>query len=275
VWSDAEGNAAASREAQAETRCPELAQQIYGTHDQVHLAPLRAGEPKAVEDVVHAFGPPVSETADLVREVAAAQREGLLARSAADVVKKDIADQSEREQLSNDEMAALPKLRESSALATLLKRGNSDPRAQALGLFSVMDRMQIGHQLPRRLKIPLASASLSLVFGVAPPAIPEDPNKRFPSGVWLKYLTDVAKAAGHPVPAVDDLYDRHEYAWAGVLQGLADKLRTVLGKLDSRDPLSPYVANSVKVLDLESQAGIASLANRSKAPAPSRPHTSK
>jgi hypothetical protein len=233
---------------------------------------LRAGEPKAVDDVVRGMK---NRDADLLRAVAAAQREGALARSAADIVKKDISEKEEREQLSSDEMAAIPKLRESAALAALLARGQSDPRAHALALFSALDRMQIGHDLPRRLKIPLASSSLSLVFGVEAPVASQDPNKRWPAGTWLQYLSDVARAAGHPVPPnVDDIYDRHEYAWAGVLEGFADKLRGVLDHL-SGDPLARYVANVIKVIDAQSNYGISSMVNRVGKPAPSPTRSKK
>ena len=50
--------------------------------------------------------------------------------------------------------------------------------------------------------------------------------RRAPPGVWLAYLSDAAKSAGHPVPAdVKPLPHRETRAWTGVLEGFADKLR--------------------------------------------------
>jgi hypothetical protein len=50
-----------------------------------------------------------------------------------------------------------------------------------------------------------------------------------PTGTWLTYLSVVANAAGHAIPAQASSEPAHRepLAWNGVLEGLADKLRTL------------------------------------------------
>jgi hypothetical protein len=68
--------------------------------------------------------------------------------------------------------------------------------------------------------------------------------------VWLTYLSDVARAAGHAVPdKATTPREREPWAWGGVIEGFADKLRADTGKLGPG--LSPAATFIVKKLDAE------------------------
>jgi hypothetical protein len=70
------------------------------------------------------------------------------------------------------------------------------------------------------------SDAFQIVFGVAPPQVPADATAKLTPGVWLGYLTDVARAAGHPVPdKATHPREREPWAWGGVVAGFGDKLK--------------------------------------------------
>ncbi|HZU85700.1 MAG TPA: hypothetical protein VE987_22390, partial [Polyangiaceae bacterium] len=68
---------------------------------------------------------------------------------------------------------------------------------------------------------------------------------------WLAYLTDVAAAAGHPVPDARDPQNREPLAWTGVLEGFADRLRASSADFGADTPLGNVQRAIVARLDDE------------------------
>jgi hypothetical protein len=92
--------------------------------------------------------------------------------------------------------------------------------------MAALERMQTGLDLPKHMKIYAVGGANQLLFGVTPPEVPDDASKRIKPGTWLAYISDVAKAAGHPVPdSVKGAKKREPLAWGGTLDGYADKLK--------------------------------------------------
>jgi hypothetical protein len=124
--------------------------------------------------------------------------------------------------------------------------------ARALGLLCALDRLEIARELPEHLKVHAVGAPFVPVFGVQPPAVPDDPTAPIRSGTWPQYLVDVAAAAGHAVPPdATEPIDRESLAWAGVLQGFADRLRVEQGAVSTRTPLPIVVGNVAHRLEKE------------------------
>ena len=65
------------------------------------------------------------------------------------------------------------------------------------------------------------------LFGMAAPTnLPADAVQPLPKGAYLVYVSDAAKAAGHPVPdTAKTPKEREPLAWSGVLEGITEKLR--------------------------------------------------
>ena len=65
------------------------------------------------------------------------------------------------------------------------------------------------------------------LFGMPAPAnLPTDATQPLPKGAYLVYVTDAAKAAGHPVPdTAKTPKEREPLAWSGVLEGIAREAR--------------------------------------------------
>ncbi len=243
LWSDAAGATPASRRPASEQRCTALVDKMYGSADRAKYDQLRKIDPAIVADLRAQIGkladgdavdgPRKAALQKLLDVQAAAQRENNEARFAADQVKGDLKT-NEPEQLSKDEVAAVPALRAHAALASLLSLDVGDLSAEAhvLGLFCAMDRMELARALPKHLKVYAVSDAYQLVFNVAPPAVPTDATAHLKPGTWLAYLTDVARAAGHPVPDTAQIpREREPWAWGGVVEGFADKLRAETPKL--------------------------------------------
>ncbi len=92
---------------------------------------------------------------------------------------------------------------------------------------------------------------------MAPPDVPSDATKPLTPGVWLSYLVDIARAAGHPVPdSVSMPADRELLAWSGVLKGLGEKLRMEEPHLsnDAGPTLRPIVDTVIQKMDSEYEA---------------------
>ena len=168
----------------------------------------------------------------LLHEVAAAARENLLARRAANRVKADTADDTTTPtERRNDKIFAAPQLHKSDALVALMNDGGPYAAdARAIALLLAVDRVEIARGLPMHLKIEVLDVPCRTIFGVNAPALPRDDAAPVPSGTWLSYLSVAANAAGHGVPneasALEPAH-REPLAWNGLLDGFADKLRVV------------------------------------------------
>jgi hypothetical protein len=270
VWGDAEGDSVDMRAQASEARCHDVVRRVYGSDSKDHYEQMRAIEPSVVGDVAGKVetlakddpdDAPRSQTlAKLVQAVAAAQREGMLARRAGDRIKRDL--DHEPDKLTNDEAAAVVPLRDTRNLEALLKMdaGDITHDAHALGMLAAMERVEIGRGLPKHMKIYAVGGANQILFGVAPPAVPDDASKPLKRGTWLAYLTDVAKAAGHAVPdSAKTPKQREPLAWVGVLEGYADKLRTDIDGLAKDTRLHHVSSVVVQRLDAEYKAEVNAL----------------
>ena len=241
LWSDAEGDQnSEERKAATEARCRDVAKRAYGADDKVRVEQLRGLETKHVADLASKIEMiAASDSVDaahkdnlvkLTNAIAAAQRELVYARRAADKVKRD-EDVKDREKLTKDEVEAVAPMRAHAALEALLKLdvGDLTKEAHAIGVLTVMDRITIAKGLPRHLKMYVWGDGLSLLFGVPLPSMADDATKKLVPGQLLSYMMDVAKAASHPVPdkiaASKDAKAKYALAYAGMLEGLSDKLK--------------------------------------------------
>ncbi|HWZ92784.1 MAG TPA: hypothetical protein VNW92_28155, partial [Polyangiaceae bacterium] len=117
VWSDAEGADAATRATDAERRCHELVQRVYGANDQTRYERLRALEPAEVSElktkiVALAKTDPVDrpraqQLGTFLEASADAEREIMIGRRSADRVKKDVEGTRDPVKLTSDEVAAV------------------------------------------------------------------------------------------------------------------------------------------------------------------------
>jgi hypothetical protein len=265
IWGDAEGDSTEMRAEASQARCHDVVRRVYGSDEKDRYEQLRALEPSVVGDVAGKVetlakddpdDAPRSKTlAALVQAVAAAQREAMIARRAAQRVRRDL--DHEPEKLSTDEAAAVPQLKDNRMLEALLKMDAADIThdAHALGILAALERMQTGMDLPKHMKIYAVGGANQIVFGVAPPPVPDDASKRLAPGTWLTYITDVAKAAGHPLPdSVKGAKQREPLAWGGALDGYADKLRSDLDGLARDTRLHHVVSVVMSRLDAEYKA---------------------
>jgi hypothetical protein len=245
-----------------EQRCHDLDQRVTGASGKSHYDELRSLEPSATADLVAK----VDETAKndsvdaprrealvkLVAALANTERELLAARRGADRVKRDLDHEPER--LSTDEVDALLPLRGHLKLEALLKldAGDLTKEAHALGVLCALERVDIARGLPKHLKFYAAADAFELVFGVTVPDVPEDGTKRLVPGTWLKFLTDTATAAGHPVSAkATTPKDQDRSAWAGMLEGFSDKLKADADGIAATTDLSKVVTVVLQRLEEE------------------------
>ena len=112
--------------------------------------------------------------------------------------------------------------------------------------------MIVARGLPKHLKVYAVEDAFQIVFGIAPPAVPDDATAKLKAGIWLGYLADAARAAGHPVPdKATHPREREPWAWGGVLEGFTDRLHTDAAKLDKGSSLGRAVAAILTRLDAE------------------------
>jgi hypothetical protein len=265
MWSDAEGATNwEDRRIASEKRCAAIVAQLWGTDDHAKVEAFRRLEKTNVDRLGAevdrlAAGDPVDgprkdAIGKLLGAVEAAQREANTAHVAANQVKRDIKDKEEPETLSKDEVEAAKALRTHAAFDALLKldAGALSAEAHAMALMCAMDRMELSRGLPKHLKIYAVADTNQLVFGVAPPPVPDDATAKLKAGTWLNYLVDAARAAGHPVPdKATHPREREPWAWGGLLEGFTDKLRADAGKLDKGTSLAKAVTAIVARLDAE------------------------
>jgi hypothetical protein len=238
LWSDAEGVADEPERARtSDQRCHDLVHRIYGSDDPVHYERLRALEPVEVSEIIARIQAVArTDEVDAARErqigtmlqgVADAEREMMLARRAGDKVKFDVKVERPRMKLTADEEAAVAPLRDGKAFDALLTldAGDLTHESRAVAILVAEDRMKTADGLPKHLKVFAVDEPFFTLFRVPAPEVSSDATP-LKGGVWLNYLTTVAKAAGHPVPTkVESLRDKELSAWCGTLTGLADRLR--------------------------------------------------
>jgi hypothetical protein len=263
LWSDAEGALPEERRAMGEKRCMSLVSRLYGAEDRARFDQLRIIDDGVLNRIAQEIdtlaksdatdGARKDNLGRLLRALAAAQREANDAHVAADTVKGDLKNRPpEPDTLSKDEVAAVKPLRAHAALEALLKldAGDLSPEAHALGLFCAMDRMELARGLPKHLKVYAVGDAYQLVFGVKPPDVPSDVTAKLVPGVWLGYLADVARAAGHPVPdKATAPREREPWAWGGAVAGFGDKLKSDTPKLSGM--MAKVAGAVVKKLDAE------------------------
>ncbi len=253
LWSDALGETDEARTAGIDRRCNALlhdidlaaaergralADRVPPPAPEEAYYPLRAVEPHIVDALAHKVeeraardaeeAPHARDLVVLLRAIAAAARETVQARRAADFVKDDIRAQSGAAEKTADEAAAATKLGRGEGLDSLWRAdaGVYAHEARSLAILTALDRMQIARGLPKALKIETVRTGFADLFGVSAPAASNDAANAPPEGTWLAYLTEVAGAAGHPIPTdARHPQNREPLAWTGVLEGIADRLR--------------------------------------------------
>ncbi len=287
VWSDAEGITEAARSADAERRCHQLITRVYGTYDQARFERLRALDPVEVSDLqTKILAVARMDTVDHAREqrlgmlfdaVANAQRENMIARRAADRVKKDAAGDRELIKLTGDEVAAVEPLNDARAFEALfmLDAGELSHEARALAILCAMDRMETARGLTKHLKVYAVARPFAVLFSTPTPAMPTDARQSLVDGTWLTYISSVAAAASHPVSAAAKTpSDRELLAWGGTLEGLADKLRVEAEQISDETPLKRVSEAIVRRIDAEyraSETTVAQQSGRRRAPASRSP----
>jgi len=277
VWSDGEGDSKDTRKATTEARCHEVLS-IAGADDKDHMEQLRALDQTAVDLVGSKIaalakddpvdGPRKDSLDKLYKQVAAAQKELTVARRAAAKVKRDLA--NEPDKLSADEAGAVAPLRATKELEALLNldAGDLSPEAHAIALLCAMDRLTISRGLPKHLKVYALDGAAKLLFGVPLPDMPTDATKPVKKGLYLTYLTDIAKAAGHPVPdKAKTPKEKEPLAWAGTLEGFSDKLKADQAKLTKETALYEVVEHVARRLESEYNSVRKSFENKGAAPA--------
>jgi len=282
VWGDAEGESPETRALASEARCHDVVRRVYGHDDKTRYEQLRAIESNVVGDIAGQVETLAKEDPDdaprsqvlsaLVQAVAAAQRESMFARRAVERVHRDL--DREPDKLTADEAAALAPLRDTRMLQALLSFTGADfaHDAHALGILAALDRMNLSRGLPRHMKIYAVGRANQILFGVPPPHLPDNATTPLPRGMWLVYLTDVAKAAGHPVPdAAKTPKQREPLAWTGVLAGYGDKLRGDLDQLVKDTRLHHVSSVVVQRLDAEYKAEINALTGPPAQKSPKKP----
>jgi hypothetical protein len=276
VWSDAEGVDEATRTKDAERRCHQLVERIYGTDDQARYERLRAVDPVEVSELkTKILAVARIDTVDHAREqqlgalldaMANAERESMIARRAGDRVKKDVAGDREHIDLTADEMAAVDPLNDARAFEALLSldAGELTPEARALAILCAMDRMETARGLTKHLKVYALARPFAVLFSTPAPAVPTDARRSLVDGTWLSYMTSVAAAAGHPVVAAAKTpLDRELLAWGGALEGLADKLQVEAKQMSNETALKRISEAIVRRIDAEYRASEATVVQQS------------
>jgi hypothetical protein len=257
IWKDALGD-------DGRSRCQTVLEAAYGKLDRDRLVRLRALDAVEVNNlrsyIIHAAASDQEDApraARLIRmfdAIAAAQRETMLARRAGDRIKKDIDGERVRGNRYADERAAVGQLTTFNAVQSLyaLDVGELSPEARAVAILCAMDRMNTANGLPKHIKVYAVGAAFTMLFGVAPPRVPDDPTKPMKAGMWLAYVSQVARAAGHPVPPeATTLQGKELMAWSGTLQGIGDKLRVELPNISSETDLQRAVQGAARKIDTE------------------------
>ena len=263
LWSDALGERLDARSRGIQMRCDAVLQSVFGAVNPLGYAQLRALEPRVVDDIATRVrlvaardGVDRTHADDLVKLLNAlsdAQRENVLARDAADDVKRDEEVASTHGERMIDKAQAAVVLRRTSGIEGLLARkGDLAHEARGLGLLCALDRLEISRRLPKHLKMYAVGGPFERVFGVAPPPVSDNPTAPIPTGERPGYLAAVAAAAGHPVPEdATRPIDRETLAWGGVLAGFAERLRVEARAIPPGTPLPDVLMRVAMRLDRE------------------------
>jgi hypothetical protein len=191
----------------------------------------------------------------LTAALAEALKETTDARRAGDRVKRDLDHEPDR--LSADEVEAVKPLRAHAKVEALLslQAGDLSKEANALGILCTLDRVELARGLPRHLKLYAVADSFHVLFGVSVPDAPEDGSKKLVPGAWLRFLTETARAAGHPVPdKARTPREKDALAWAGMLEGISDKLKADGAGIAATTDLSRVVITVLHRLEAEFNA---------------------
>jgi hypothetical protein len=278
LWGDALGEQDQAKVTGIETRCHELERRVWSTDDKAHLEQVRAFEQNAVSDVIAAVdqatktdtvdGPRRDALLKLAGAFADAARETMLARRAGERVKRDLT--REPDKLTTDEVDAVGPLRAHAKLEALLKldAGDLSKEANALGLLCATDRVELARGLPKHLKLYAVADTFQIIFGVTPPDVPQDATTKLVPGTWLKFLTDTAAAAGHPVTdKAKKARERDALAWGGMQQGFGEKLAADSSGIAPTTDLSKVVTTVLHRLETEYSAQQAAEASQETGPA--------
>jgi hypothetical protein len=265
LWADAMGEQDDVKKAGIETRCHDVEQRVWSADDKVHLEQLRALEQNATSDVVAAVdlatkndsvdGPRRDALVKVAQALGDAVRETTIARRAGERVKRDL--DREPDKLSKDESDAVAPMRAHAKLEALIKldAGDLTKEANALGLLCALDRVELARGLPKHLKLYAAGDTFQVVFGVTMPDVPQDGTTKLVPGTWLKFLSDTATAAGHPVPATAKTpREKDSLAWAGMQQGFGEKLAADADGIATSTDLSKVVTTTLHRLETEFSA---------------------
>jgi hypothetical protein len=270
VWADAIGEAPENRKASDEARCNEVVRLVWGVDDKSKYIQLRAFDERAVEDVLSKVGEGTPSGREL-RAFIEAEREATEARRAGDRVKKDMEGEREHDKLSPDEAEATKSLTDDDALDALSKIQVNDltHEAHALAVLSAMARIEASRGLPRHLKIYAMQGPLFTLFAMPLPTnLPADATQPLPKGAYLTYVSDAAKAAGHPVPdTAKTPKEREPLAWSGVLEGITEKLKGDVGAVPTDTQLPDVLDRVARRLEAEFKAERNALAIGATAPA--------
>ncbi|HXX69354.1 MAG TPA: hypothetical protein VEK07_19370 [Polyangiaceae bacterium] len=265
-WADALGEEDSTKESAVKARCRDLESRVWGgATDKTHYEQLRALEMNAVADVIAK----VDETArndvvdgarrdalvKLTTALAEEQRELMAARRAADRVKRDL--DHEPEKLTTDEVDAVVPLRANAKLEALLSFNEDGlgKEANALGLLCALDRVELARGLPKHLKLYAVADELHFLFGVNVPSVPRDATTKLVPGTWLEFLSEASAAAGYPVGRdAKTPRERDALAWAGMLEGFSDKLKSDADAIGATTPLRQVVTVALHRLEAEYQA---------------------
>jgi hypothetical protein len=200
VWDDLQGG--------KPDPCALLAVEAIGaaSTDASSRAAVRAIDPRAVASIVKAIDASTldPQSGILVRTVADASREAMVARQAAERVRTFGWSDAD-----DTVLFAHASLRQLSALKSRT--------ASIVTLVLAADRLENVRGLPPRAKLAAAAPTFSVVFGISRPV------ETVP-GTWLAYVSDAARAAGHEAPSKGNTHEREQAAFAGVAAGLADRL---------------------------------------------------
>jgi hypothetical protein len=266
AWGDALGEKEDVKKANADSRCRDLEQKVWGgADDKTHLEQLRAMDAAATGDVIGkvdalakgdaADGPRRENLVKMTTAMAEALKETMLARRAGDRVKRDLS--REPEKLTADEVASVAPLRAHEKLEALYKldAGDLSKEAHALALLCALDRVEVARGLPKHLKLYAAADSFHLFFGVTIPDVPADATAKLVPGTWLKFLAATAAAAGHAVPdKAKTPREKDALAWSGMLEGFSDKLKAEFAGVSASTDLNSVVSNVLHRLEMEFKA---------------------
>jgi hypothetical protein len=149
---------------------------------------------------------------------------------------------------------AVQPLRAHAKLEALLnlQAGDLSKEANALGLLLALDRVELARGLPKHLKLYAVGDEFHLLFGVALPEVPADATRKLVPGTWLRFLSDTATSAGHPVPAkAKTPREKDALAWGGMLEGFHDKLQADSDGVATTTDLSKVVTVVLHRLEAE------------------------